>query len=157
MKGSAYGRLDSPACSTTLSLLNQHTTLINLSNLPRFKSSYATYAKHPFTTIMSSSVPQYPVTISSYGRGGTAVSVQWTDWPEVGPRIYPTPGDAASALRWSEDLTIDAIDRTVTLHTLIPINYDTIGKQSIQGEFVSCSEPSHRVPDRFNHSGDRSY
>ena len=95
---------------------------------------------------MSSSVPQYPVTISSHGRGGTAVSVQWTDWPEVKPRIYPTPGDAALALGWSEDLAIEAIDQTATLHTYTSISYDEIGKQSIQGESASCLGPLHCGP-----------
>jgi len=86
---------------------------------------------------MSSSVPQYPVTISSHGRGGTAVSVQWTDWPEVKPRIYPTPRNAALTLGCNEDDFIEAIDRTETLLTYTPIGYDAIGKQSIRGEFAS--------------------
>jgi len=116
------------------------------SNLPWFKTVYptTTYAKHPSTT-MPLSLTQYPVSISSSGRG-KAVSVQWTDWRQVKPRIYPTPGDAALALGWSEDLAIEAIDQTATLHTYTSISYDEIGKQSIQGESASCLGPLHCGP-----------
>ena len=75
------------------------------------------------------------------------VEVRWTEWPEVGPRIYPTPLDAATALRWGLDRTVTAINNGGEWHTFTPIDYDPTGKQSIQGESASCLRPSHCGPD----------
>jgi len=75
------------------------------------------------------------------------VRVQWTEWPEVEPRLYPTLCDAASALGWTEAYTNAVVNDCREWHTSTPIDYDSIGKQSIQGEFASCMKASRCGPD----------
>ena len=144
----SFGRPDSPACSTafffcTVNILFFH----NLVNLPPFHTFYATYDKRQDTT-MSTQRPQYSVTISSvYPTESfkTDVSVQWTKYPEVAPRVYPTPGDAASALGWTQVKTVyEATDTGLVLHTLTPIDYDEEGERSLESKLVSCIHLSPR-------------